>query len=531
MFHSSLAGSERVQLPGSRAVGRPDPAERLEITLLLRRKAASAFARAAASLHRHDRTPVRFERREFAEAYGSDPRDAALVASVAEIFGLAVVQHVEARRTIVLSGTVAAAERAFGVELQHFEYPGGTYRGRSGAVALPRELCGVVTAVLGLDNRPAAAPQLRVRPAASAGARAHAPGEVAALYGFRDRSAAGQTIALIELGGGFAPADLRAYFNALGGPVPRVCPFSVDHAANLPSPGGGLAHNAALFDVEVAAAVAPGSRIAVYFAPNTEAGFINAVTTAIHDERLAPGVLSISWGGPESAWTAQARTALDDALQAAALLGVTVCVASGDRGSRDGLSDGHEHVDFPASSPYALACGGTLMRTAGSQVLAETAWADPAPGGSTGGGESACFDLPQWQSGAALTLAGGVARPLERRGVPDVAGNAAPESGYRIRVGGEEVVAGGTGAAAPLWAGLIACVNATREAPLGFVNPALYANREAFRDIVAGDNGGYQATPGWDACTGLGSPAPEVFEPAAEPILVSSERKALLAPR
>jgi kumamolisin len=529
MFDSRLAGSERALLPGSRVVGRADPGERLEVTLLLRRRAAGAFARAAATLHRHDRARAMLDRREFAREFGSEPRDAALVAAVADSFGFAAVQHDEARRTVVLSGTVAQAERAFGVVLQNYECPDGTFRGRVGAVGLPRELQGVVTAVLGLDNRPQAGPHLRLRTAADSAA-SYTPAEVAALYGFGARAAAGQTIAIVELGGGFRPADVRAYFSALGLPVPRVSTVSVDHAANRPGRNAGSADAKTMLDIQVAGAVAPGARIVVYFAPNTDAGFINAVTTAIHDERNAPSVLSIGWGSSESNWTHQARAAFDEALQAAALLGVTVCAASGDHGSRDGLADGHEHVDFPAASPFALACGGTAIRTAGGRLVAETVWGDPAPGGASGGGESACFDLPVWQSGAHLTLAGGVARPLERRGVPDVSGHAAPESGYRIRVDGADAVAGGTSAVAPLWAALIACANAQRAEPLGFVNPLLYAKPSAFRDILSGDNGGYEATPGWDACTGLGSPAPQVFDVDFAAAPVSAERQELLAP-
>jgi len=525
-----LAGSERTQIPGSRSVGRADPAERLEVTLLLRRRAAVAFADAAVKLHRRDRPRLRLGRREFAEHFGSDGRDAAVVAAFADRYGLQVVQRSDARRTVVVSGTVAQAERAFGVALHTFEYADGSYRGRVGAIGLPSDVRGVITAVLGLDNRPQAKPHFRLRAAGPSPGTAYTPHEVAALYGFAGVAAPGETIALIELGGGFRPADVRAYFGQLGLPVPRVTAVSVDHAKNQPSGSASGPDGEVMLDIEVAGAVAPQARIVVYFAPNTDAGFINAVTTAIHDEKHAPSVVSISWGNSESAWTQQARAALDDALAAAALLGVTVCVASGDHGSSDGLDDGHEHVDFPASSPFALACGGTRVETAGAALTGETTWSDPPPGGASGGGESTCFDLPSWQSGLALTLTGGVSRPLEKRGVPDVAADAAPDSGYRIRVDGADVVAGGTSAVAPLWAALIACANAAAGAPLGFVNPRFYAGGAAFRDVIRGDNGGYAATQGWDGCTGLGSPAPDVFADAV-PVDVKNDPRALLAPR
>src|SRR5487761_598338 len=121
-----------------------------------------------------------------------------------------------------------------------------------------------------------------------------------------------------------------------------------------------------MLDIEVAGAIAPAAAIAVYFAPNTDAGFLDAVTTAIHDDVRKPSVISISWGGPESTWTQQAMSAIDQAFQAAATLGITVCVAAGDSGSTDGVSDGSNHVDFPASSSGVLACGGTSLRASGT---------------------------------------------------------------------------------------------------------------------------------------------------------------------
>ena len=528
-----LAGSERRPMPGSKPVGRADPDERLEVTLLLRRRSATSLAVAAGKLHRHNFPRADLSRADFAAAYGSQDADAEAVAAFAERGGFAVVQYAPGRRTLVLSGTIEKAENAFGVVLQNYECAGGTFRGRVGAVHLPRELHGIVTAVLGLDNRPQAQPHVRLwePPAHGFEASSHTPVEIAALYGFPPAVADGQTIGIVELGGGFRPADLRAYFAGLGLATPRVTVVSVDHGKNHPAGKRGGIDGGVVLDIEVIGAVAPGARIVVYFAPNTAAGFVDAVTTAVHDEINAPSVVSIGWGAPESAWTRQAKIALDEALQAAAMMGVTVCVASGDRGSTEAVGDGHEHVDFPASSPYALACGGTAIESAGGRLSGEVAWGDGPPGGASGGGESAFFELPHWQSGLQLTLASGVARLLERRGVPDVSAGAAPESGYLLRAGGTDTVAGGTGGVAPLWAALIARANAAGGRQLGFVNPLLYSKRAAFRDIVSGDNGGFRATRGWDACTGLGSPAPEVFETGdgAEPAQLIVEGRTQLA--
>jgi len=264
-----------------------------------------------------------------------------------------------------------------------------------------------------------------------------------------------------------------------------------------------------MLDIEVTGSIAPGAKIVVYFAENTDAGFLNAITTAIHDSSNNPSVLSISWGGPESSWTQQAMTSMDEAFQSAGTMGVTVCVAAGDGGSTDGVDDGLNHVDFPASSSNVLACGGTRLVAAGSSITSETVWNELASDeGATGGGISDVFPLPTWQSGAGVPVS---ANPSKNagRGVPDVAGNADPTTGYVTLVDGQSGVIGGTSAVAPLWAGLLALVNQSVGKPVGFVNPLLYQKAVApgdCRDITSGNNGAYSAAIGWDACTGLGSP-------------------------
>ena len=261
-----------------------------------------------------------------------------------------------------------------------------------------------------------------------------------------------------------------------------------------------------MLDIEVIGAIAPQANIAVYFAPNTDAGFLDAVTTAIHDTTNKPSVLSISWGSAESTWTDQSMTAMDDAFQAAATLGVTICVASGDNGSSDGVTDGGDHVDFPASSPYALACGGTSLKGSKTSITSEVVWNDGSEGGAGGGGVSAFFALPTWQSDLQTTDADGATTSLTMRGVPDVSGDADPETGYDVRIDGTDTVIGGTSAVAPLWSGLLARVNQLAGKSVGYLQPVLYQNPQALRDITQGNNGDFYASAGWDACTGLGSP-------------------------
>jgi kumamolisin len=535
-----LTASPRTTLPGSEkkifrpsaaepAVGKPAPSGgKITVSIIVRRKTPLKTANRLGK--------QRLTRAQYKQSHAADPVAVKLVRAFAKEFGLTVVPDPISLecRTIKLSGTSAAMQKAFGVTLTHTTYDGGTYRVREGSITLPTQLVGPVEAVLGLDNRPQAQPHFRIAGqhgdlaanVAQAGGFAHphsavahaaatnisyTPPQVAALYQFpANASAAGQTIGLIELGGGYKTADLTAYFKTLNQKSPKVTAVSVDGGKNSPSDVNS-ADGEVMLDIEVAAAVAPGANIAVYFAPNTDQGFIDAVSTAVHDTTNKPSVISISWGGPESSWTTQSLNALDAACQSAAALGITITVAAGDNGSTDNLTDGQNHVDFPASSPHVLACGGTKLLGTGSTITSEVVWNELANNeGATGGGVSNFFPLPTWQANAGVpapTTSGG------GRGVPDVCGNADPSTGYTIRVDGQTLPIGGTSAVAPLWAGLIAVANAQNGTSAGFIQPALYAakGKAAFNDITSGTNYsgtpvGFTAGPGWDACTGLGSP-------------------------
>ena len=504
MSQNPLKGSERQPVPGAKSVGKSDPKERLEVTVIVRRRAADDLQKKVKELVKGGRSHI--SRDEFAKTYGAAPADFAAVKKFAEKHGLAVVQEDAPRRSVVLSGTVAHFNDAFGVDLQQFEYDGGSYRGRTGAVQLPPELKGIVEGVFGLDNRPQAKPHFRARSAHGnvhwkAQSSSFDPNQVASLYGYPNGNGKGECIALIELGGGYRPADLSAYFSQLKIPLPKVSAVSVDHGKNHPTGDANGPDGEVMLDVEVAGAIAPAAHIVAYVTPNTDAGFLDAITTAIHDSTNKPSVISISWGGPESGWTQQAMTAFDEAFQAAAALGITVCVAAGDNGSSDGINDGANHVDFPASSPYALACGGTNLEASGGSIVKEVVWNDGANGGATGGGVSSFFPVPPWQEGLKTNLG-----TLQNRGVPDVSGDADPDSGYDIRVDGSTGVFGGTSAVAPLWAALIALVNSAKGTSAGYLNPTLYKNPGVLHDITQGNNGAFTASPGWDACTGLGSP-------------------------
>ena len=511
-----LAGSERAPLEGAREIGPANPNETVDVTIRLRSRAGKKPLVNADTLATPIAERSHLSRRDFAQRYGADPNDIALVEKFARAHGIAVKEKSAARRTVILSGTVSRMNKTFGVELKEYEHPTGNYRGRTGSVQIPPELQDVIEGVFGLDNRPQAKPHFRRR-RGRAGARAAAvnlsytPLQVAELYDFpAGVDGAGECIGLIELGGGYNPTDLSNYWSQLKlATTPAVSAISVGNGSNNPTGDPNGPDGEVMLDIEVAGSIASGAKIVVYFAENTDAGFLNAITTAVHDSANNPSVVSISWGGPESSWTQQAMTSMDEAFQSAAAMGVTVCVAAGDDGSTDGVTDGLNHVDFPASSPNVLACGGTEMVGSGNTITNETVWNELASNeGATGGGISDVFPLPSWQNAAGVPTS---ANPTHNvgRGVPDVAGDADPSTGYVTLVDGQSDVIGGTSAVAPLWAGLVALINEGIGKPVGFVSPLLYqdaATAKDFHDITSGNNGAYSAGPGWDACTGLGSP-------------------------
>ena len=491
-----LKGSERAVAHRAALVGSADPNEILDVTIRLRAKSQPKSVPAAHS---------RMTREDYEEKFSADEANLRAVEDFAHEHELTVVESDAGRRTVILRGTVAQVSEAFGVELRQYQHESGVrFRGRTGPIYIPSHLRDVVTGVFGLDNRPQAKPHFRVRKTRAAAPGGFSPVQVAKAYQFpTDTNGTGECIAIIELGGGYRTADLKNYFQSIGvTSPPRVSAISVDGGRNQPGNPNG-ADGEVMLDIEVAGAVAPGASLAVYFAPNTDAGFLDAITTAVHDKSNRPSVVSISWGGPESSWTPQALDAFNEALQAAATMGVTVCVAAGDDGATDGVSDNQKHVDFPSSSPYALSCGGTRLTLAGNTAN-DVVWNDLAKNeGATGGGYSGHFPVPDYQK-KIVTESG--------RGVPDLAGDADPETGYQVLVDGQATVIGGTSAVAPLIAALLACINQKSKAPVGFIHPTIYQHPEAFRDVTAGNNDGQDAGPGWDACSGWGVPIGVILE-------------------
>ena len=447
-------------------------------------------------------------RTELANLAGADPADITKIDAFAHQNKLSVTEVSIPRRTVKLSGTIADISAAFGVKLQRYKAGSVSYRGRTGKITIPASLGGIIERVLGLDDRPTVILRLPEDRQGSQGANrawfqekedrttSHArrvtPHHKWARPGVLPTGldGTGQTIGLIELndvnsqgdatGAGYSTSDLNTFFKNLGLATPTITAVGVDGGANVPGKDPN-ADDEVTLDIEVAGSIAPGASIAVYFGTNTDDGFIQALAARrSHDDLRKPSIISISWGQAEETATSQMLQGLEQALEEAAAIGVTVCVAAGDNGSADEVLaqwDHKPHVDFPASSltlwPAAVT---TLAASSVPNSPVETTWNEGASGGATGGGVSNFFPKPSYQSNTNVPAPVSSARG---RGVPDVSGNADPYSGYQVFVDGKAQTIGGTSAVAPLWAGLLARINQKLGKPVGFINTLLYAQGEA----------------------------------------------------
>ena len=522
-----LPGSRRTLLPDSRAAGAIDPAQIATITVRVR--PSGDYQKLEEWIQDQASKPLAerqyLTRDELASRHGASKEDLDLVEDFATRHDLHVVYRSTAERSVVLRGQLADILSVFHANLGVYHHSSGTYRGRQGDIRIPETLADVVTGVFGFDTRPkrrSSRRQQHVSANGPGGLNGVAATEFAARYNFPEKfngtslDGTGQTIAIIELGGGYRTSDLQSYFHEIKRPLPNVTAVSVDRAGNEPTTPAS-ADGEVMLDIEVAGAVAPNAQLAVYFAPNNgDKGFMDAISAAVHDVERKPSVISISWGAPEDSSDQQGIAAFHEVLTEAAALGVTVCAAAGDHGAADLDAqdwDGKIHVDHPAVDDLVLACGGTQIEGATDKVWNDgTPFDVNTPGGggwATGGGISTVFKVPAYQ--ANVNLPPSVNGGGTGRGVPDIAMSA---TNYFVRVDRSEGASGGTSAVAPLAAALIALLNQAKQKNVGFLNPFLYANANngVVRDVETGSNvikntaPGYQATPGWDACAGLGTP-------------------------
>lgn len=530
----ALEGCQHSPLEGARPIHAPDPLKRMEVTVVLRPKnGIPDLHTASGSLLPWARKHL--TREEFTHYHGANVSDIECIRAFAKEHHLEIAEEAPHRRTVVLVGPAERIARAFDVEFEHFHHERASYFATSKAPSIPLELEGIVEAVLGLHSRPSARRNQLLLTGEKKAPRSIR--DLAAAYAFPEGTdGTGQTIGLIELGGGFNLADIEDYCSGLAIAVPRITSIEVQGGANRPakskdvrellecvqgelqlsaqameSAAMGAAQSTVevTMDIEIVAALAPGAHIVVYFATADEQGIYNAIARAIHDPHHSPDVLSISWGEPEVGLSDAYIRAVDRALLAASHLGISVCASSGDAGAINDSPDKLPAVNFPASSPHCLACGGTTTRFSGSQITDEIVWNSSHYGmkGATGGGVSRKFAVPAWQKRAKVPPG-----PTGKhgRGVPDVAGPADPRYGCEILVAGHSCVTAGTSAVAPLWAALIARCNQAINARCGHLHDLIYhlghESLPALRPVTQGHNDVYQATEGWNPCAGHGTP-------------------------
>lgn len=519
--HVVLAGSGRSHRAGAEILGRTDSNEWVEATLKLRRKAPLPEPVAGGAA---------LTREQLEDTHGLVDGDIEKVTAAFRPYGLTVISSNRAARSVRLAGVASQMEAAFNLQLFRATHDSHNYRARNGMIHIPAELDGVVTGVFGLDTRRMVRRRglAHVKKSGKALPPANArpwylPQELAAAYNFPNNGGAGQTIGLLEFGGEILESDLKLFASLAKLPkVAAVEQVNVDPLSQQDSSDPD-ATGEVMLDVEVAAAICPDANVVGYFSTFTEQGWVDCLDAAIHDSQRNPTVLSVSWGLAEGQdiWTTSAMQHINDSMKAAATLGIPVCLASGDDGSQDQVEDGRAHIDFPASSPFVLCVGGTSLS---KQTGLETVWKEgdglrKDNGGAGGGGVSEVFPPPAWQQGINIASVNPGAGP--GRICPDVSANAAGSTGYFTVSTGKAGVVGGTSAAAPLWASLIARINTARGRGVGYITPLFYqANpntgglplgQAALRDVTQGDNisaaaGGYTAGPGFDAASGWGTP-------------------------
>jgi kumamolisin len=524
-----LANSLHHLPPGSVAKRRTNPNKWIELTLGVRRLKPLPDLSALDAKRPGERTYM--TRDQLRGEYGSDPSAIDKIEKFAADHHLVVTRDERASARLGLAGTATNVGAALGVKLLDYVHPKlGEFHARTGPVTLPADVADAITGVFGLNNHRVMhrVPRQRQKIASLASMATtrpwFIPTELAGIYNFPNADASSQCIGLLEFGGGVAQSDVAAYFQQIGVPAPNLQIVAVDGVGTDPTADPDSTGEVML-DIDVAGALAGGAKIAVYFSTFDEKGLVDILSAVINDQANDPGVLSVSWGWDENQpfngsnilWSAAAIDHVNQSLLAVAQLGITVCVSTGDDGSEAQVKDGNAHVNFPATSPYVLAVGGTTLHARkgknGQAAISEAVWND-GPGSGTGGGVSDITPAPSWQEGK-------VPRSINPgnfagRAIPDVAANADPATGYLTMSGGQLGIVGGTSASAPLWGSLITRINALLKGRVGNLNALLYGTigpAGVLRDITSGNNDTdgllerrFAAGAGWDACTGWGVP-------------------------
>lgn len=333
--------------------------------------------------------------------------------------------------------------------------------------------------------------------------------EIASIYKFNSPDLSKKiVVGVISFGGGLVgtvsssgvltDGDIQKHWGSLNIPnenMPKVIIVPVSGAINSPNPSNSATIENTI-DIETIGACCPSSNLTIllYLTLNTKKSFFDVFNTAINNtvfidgEAYKPSILSVSWGAPEPYFTTTELTNMNTLFQSAAQKGINICTATGDNGSNNGVGGTGNYTDFPASSPYVVACGGTKLicpsKVYDSSTV-ETAWT------YGGGGISKVFPKPPYQF--RINASG--------RSIPDISLNADPNTGVQYLIGGALSIIGGTSIAAPAFAAYLACIDNNK-----FITPLLYNMPSAtFNDVINGTNGGYKAYAGYDFCSGFGS--------------------------
>ncbi len=522
----AIPHSQHPHLRTATRTGATDSNALLTLTIALRENPAGAsIFETVDRIHRNEPGKRRFLTRALlGRHHGARSADVTKVTSFARDHNLAVSEVDAPTRTVKVTGRVSDIEDAFGVTLSDYEAPGNIrYHSHDSDIHVPTDLAGIITHVMGLSSRPVCRTHY-VRPTQQQLAQQiiYPPDVIAKAMKVPPVGAAGTpgtvpggnvVLGIIELGGLVTDADITAYCAKFGYPKPNIVHVSVNGQQPQNDPGG--ANVEVALDVEVGLGMAPGLTIVVYDAPNTSQGVRDAIVAAMNDTVHRPMSISMSWGGAELLdWSQADMMEINQALAQASALGCTFGFSAGDGGSVDGVNDGKQHADFPATSPYAVAAGGVravLDRLTGA-IQSIAAWGGTAQqmqtNGGTGGGVSEVFPVPSYQSGNGIHPVSANPPHNPGRGEPDASGVADPQTGLAVISDGKYEGVGGTSASAPEIMTGIAVLSALQNGKgFGLINRDLYAlGNKGFTDVTSGTNGAYSAGPGWDLTTGWGFP-------------------------
>lgn len=460
---------------------------------------------------------------EIGRSFGISDEGVARVGAWLAASGLDVVETFPQRTTIRVAGPAADVDKTLQVKLidkldrasgQQYHRPRGTPR-------VPPALDDVVEGVAGLDTRPRLQPVQPVAPRDAAGKCATSAScltpdkldrsfDITALHD-RGIMGDGEYVAVI-MDGPVSDADLEQ-FQTTGGleDVPPIERITVGSGPSAKESGKDISRQEATMDVETVQSVAPHTKILYFFA--SLGAFGDAVNAVIRDGRAK--IITFSAGGCDDGSTVFIED--ERALQAASAAGINVFVSSGDHGAFNCLAfnpnDFRPTASEPSDSPLVISVGATFLeRKPNGAYVDEAAWVEPLDNWGTGGALNPSNRRPPWQVGPGVDNSYSNGKRQE----PDVSAPGDPESGWLIVIDGEESRAGGTSASSPFWAGVTSLFAQQAQQAgltgLGYLNPTLYALAAAnppntlFHDVVRGNNLLYEATPGWDFATGLGSP-------------------------